>query len=303
MLVAENPELWPELLRRCLGLEVDEDLQVLQGPETIRQLRASDHIVDGTAVFQRIRDGTLHEAVAGEIQRERDEDKWWTWPLHVAGLRARLRCPVTLVVLTPYQRTARWASRPIDLGRGRMKLHPLVVGPDQIPRSFEPDEARRHPALATLAVMVHGRRAGSKRLIRVTLQAVLDGMNRGEGRSNLLMDLIVASVHAKTLQGIEEEMGIEPGICFTKIGRRKFAEGLERGIEQGIERGIEQGIERGRRDERRQAIALVLDSRGLTLTPAQRRRLDRCSDDVRLTQWLRRAATVERAQQLFARSA
>src|SRR5690606_3214290 len=99
-LAAEHPELWPVLLQRALGLELRGGLVVMQGPETVRQLRAPDHTADGTVVLQRICDGTLEEALVSEIQRHPDEDKQWTWPIHVAGVRARLRCSTTLVVLT-----------------------------------------------------------------------------------------------------------------------------------------------------------------------------------------------------------
>ncbi|MCX4241943.1 hypothetical protein [Paraliomyxa miuraensis] len=292
-LVTEHPELWPVLLQRSLDIALPEGLQASQGPETVRQLRASDHTADGTVVLQRIRDGTPEEAFVNEIQCGEDDDKWWTWPIHLAGVRARLRCPTTLVVLTPCSRIARWASRPIDIGRGRMTLRPLVIGPKQIPRTMDLEDARRHPELATLAVMVHGRRAGSKRLNRVALQAVHERLDANRGGSTLLLELITASIDAKTRREIEDVMEIGTNISFTRIGRRKFAEGHARGREEGREEG--------RREACRRAIALVLQSRGLNLAPAHRRRLARCDDDQRLESWLCQAATVERARELFAR--
>ncbi|MCX4247441.1 hypothetical protein [Paraliomyxa miuraensis] len=302
-LVTEYPELWPELLRRCLGIELPDDVEVLQGPETVRQLHAADHTADGTMVVKRVCDGAPVEALVNEIQCKRDDDKWWTWPLHLAGIRARLKCPTTLVVLTPYQSTARWAARPIDVGRGRMTLRPLVIGPAQIPCTMDLDDARQHPALATMAVMVHGRRPGSRSLSKIALRAVHERLEEQREGSTLLLDLITASVGAKALEEMEEEMEIGTNVSFTKIGRQKFAEGhalgRKEGREKGREEGREKGREEGRRDARRQAILLVLQSRGLVITQAQRRRLERCPDDEQLESWLRQALVVERTGDLF----
>jgi hypothetical protein len=36
-----------------------------------------------------------------EVQLQRDDRKRFTWPVYVAGLRARLECPACLLVVTP----------------------------------------------------------------------------------------------------------------------------------------------------------------------------------------------------------
>lgn len=51
-----------------------------------------------------------------EVQLSRDEDKRYVWPVFVANLRARHRCPVGLLVVTVEDSIARWAARSIDLG-------------------------------------------------------------------------------------------------------------------------------------------------------------------------------------------
>ncbi|MCX4247536.1 hypothetical protein [Paraliomyxa miuraensis] len=214
-------------------------------------------------------------------------------------------------MLATNERTARWAAKPIDLGRGRMILHPLVIGPRQIPMEIDLVDAKANPEFATLAVMIHGKKAGSKRLGRVAYEAVLDVLDRSSKRGTLLLELIAASLHAKTLREIEEEMELDTDICFTKIGRHKFAEGRTRGREEGLLAGREEGLLAGReegllagREEgllagRRLAIGLVLESRGLSLTAAQRRRIERCTSDRQLEAWLQRAALVDRASELF----
>src|SRR5690606_13059584 len=68
--------------------------------------------------------GQPEEALVVEVQVEADPRKRITWPLYLAGLRARLGCPVTLVVIALDADVARWCAEPIDLGRGQAIVRP-----------------------------------------------------------------------------------------------------------------------------------------------------------------------------------
>ena len=48
------------------------------------------------------------------------------------------------------------------------------------------------------------------------------------------------------------------------------------------------------------AIRLVLQARGIPVSPEQRRRIDSCTDIEQLRTWVTRAATISDASQLFA---
>lgn len=63
-----------------------------------------------------------------EAQLSADERKRFVWPVYAVNLRARLRCPVCLLVVTADDSTARWAALPIDLGGGN-RFVPLVLRP------------------------------------------------------------------------------------------------------------------------------------------------------------------------------
>ena len=54
--------------------------------------------------------------VVVEVQLGSDEGKHWTWPVYLATLRARLRCPALLLVLCVNAGVARWSARPIAMG-------------------------------------------------------------------------------------------------------------------------------------------------------------------------------------------
>jgi len=51
-----------------------------------------------------------------EVQLAPDKDKRFVWPVYATNLRARLKCPVCLLVITDDDRVARWAAKPIELG-------------------------------------------------------------------------------------------------------------------------------------------------------------------------------------------
>jgi hypothetical protein len=72
-------------------------------------------------------------AVVVEVQLRPDRRKHLSWPAYLATARARLNCPVMLLVICPESRAAAWARRPISLGHPGLVLTPLVLGPDEVP--------------------------------------------------------------------------------------------------------------------------------------------------------------------------
>jgi hypothetical protein len=85
----------------------------------------------------------------------RDERKRFTWPVYVAGLRARFECPAAVLVITPSRNVARWAAKRIEPGPGSSMI-PFVLGPDAVPVVTDAVRAQADPELALLSVMAHG---------------------------------------------------------------------------------------------------------------------------------------------------
>jgi len=317
-LIAEHPEVLLALVPTEPGQVVPNEVELLPAPETIREIRFPEHNVDTAVVLRKTGGGELVEALVTEVQQQPDEDKRWSWPIHVAGTRARLRCPTTLVVITNDEHTARWAAEPIDLGRGYMVLQPIVIGPGQLPSDLDLDDARRFPELAALAVFMHGKKPGSKRLSAAVWTAVKEGLDRGEEGYRLLMDVITGCMDEKILKEIEMETETEvykegepygwyarkhyfAGVAEGKeLGRQAgVQEGLLKGLQEGRQEGLQEGLQDGRQDGLRRATALVLISRGLVPSPAQVERMARCTDDLQLQAWLRRACEVMTVEELF----
>ncbi|MCX4244978.1 Yae1 family protein [Paraliomyxa miuraensis] len=144
----------------------------------------------------------------------------------------------------------------------------------------------------------------------------MERLDDGRERDTLLLELILSFLDESTRHELEEEMELQTTKWFSKMTRQSYADGLARGqregmregrrkgLEEGMRLGVEEGLRKSEADGlckgRRKAIVLLLRSRGLEPTRAQRRRLDRCIDLKTLDAWLRRAASVDQASQLFA---
>jgi hypothetical protein len=67
----------------------------------------------------------------------------WPWPVYVVNTRARLRCPVALLVVCPDAGIAAWCAAPMETGHQGFVLRPLVLGPDRVPVVTDVDLARQ----------------------------------------------------------------------------------------------------------------------------------------------------------------
>ncbi|MCU0690974.1 MAG: hypothetical protein MUF54_06180 [Polyangiaceae bacterium] len=90
-----------------------------------------------------------------DVQLRRDNNKRTMWPQYATALRARRRCPVMLVVVCVDAKVASWASRPIVLGPDGNVFTPHVIGPGQVPRVTEPEQADGLVELAVLSAVCH----------------------------------------------------------------------------------------------------------------------------------------------------
>lgn len=109
---------------------------------------------DSVTVF-RDPGGTARFAVVVEVQRCRDDDKPFTWPVYLCAARAAHRCPTILLVVTSDAAVARKARASIELGHPGFQLTPLVITPGEIPLIKDPESARRAPRLAVLSGLTH----------------------------------------------------------------------------------------------------------------------------------------------------
>jgi hypothetical protein len=128
-----------------------------------------------------------------EVQLQPDDRKRFVWPVYVANLRARMECPVCLLVVTADEATARWATKSIDLG-GTNHFVPLVLGPSGVPEITDQAQAVADPELAVLSAMAHGRDADTDKSTQIALAAQFASVGLDDDRSKLYFDLILISL-------------------------------------------------------------------------------------------------------------
>ena len=181
--------------------------------------------------------GRLHHVLVIEVQLGADGRKRYTWPLYVVGERARLRCPVTLMVVTLTERMARWCSRRIPLDLVGNGFQPLVVGPTAIPRITDMDQARAFPELAVLSAASHGHERDGD---RIAMSALAGCSTLDKDRGALYADFVLAHLGQEARRILEAFMRIEGYEYQSDFARKYVAEGRREGLETMLVRQIEQ---------------------------------------------------------------
>ena len=232
-----------ELLQLCAGIHLP-GVTVELASIDLSQVAPAEYRSDALSVL-RDAAGAATAAVIAEVQLRIDADKLRTWPLYVVAARARLGCPVTLLVLAPDPAVARWASQPIELGHPGFVLWPVVIGYAQIPRIHDADAARGAPELAVLSVMAHPELE--------TAEAACAGLaGLPEDRQKLYWDLILASLPDLMGRALEARM-IKGYEYQSEFARKYFGQGREQLLEQSREQGRLEGL--------RQALVEMVSAR------------------------------------------
>lgn len=274
-----RPSLAAELLADALGVKVPAHREVRVDAGECTDLSPTEYRADAVVVLTGGQGPVL--AVVVEVQLGRDGDKRWSWPVYLATLRARLRCPAVLLVVCIDAAIAAWCATPIELGHPGWRLVPLVLGPDRVPVVTEAVHAGRMPELAVLSAMAHGAdpdRSG-------VLDAVLGAFAAVDEQHALLYcDVVLGTLPEAARRYLEALM-----ISSTYEYQSDFAR-----------RYVSQGRAEGEATGEAKAVLAVLDARGIDVPESFRTRITGCSDLDQLDTWVRRAATATSVEDLFA---
>lgn len=101
--------------------------------------------------------------------------------------------PVSLLVVTSDDSTARWAAQPVDLGIGNV-FRPLVLGPSGVPVVLDEAQARADPELAVLSAMAHGHDSDVGTAARIALAAHVATLDIDDERGRMYVDLVLDSL-------------------------------------------------------------------------------------------------------------
>lgn len=209
-----------------------------------------------------------------EVQRRVDEHKLFTWPLYLASLHARLRCPTCLVVIATEEPVARWAARPITALQPGSTLTPIVIGPSALPR-MSPEQVIEHPWLAILSTMIGGRSAGAFELAALALGLLT---RLPEHQYTVGYHLILNAVAPEVRRALEDMMHPDNVKLVAELRRENFKEAWD----EGLAAGRAAGEAEGRLAVVRSLLRELAELRAGALDEAQRARIAACTDAERM---------------------
>ena len=184
-----------------------------------------------------------------------------------------------MLVVTADDVVATWAAEPIPIGGGSV-FRALVIGPRGVPVISRPELARGAPELAVLSAMAHGG-GDVETAVQIALSAAGAMQGLHPDRRALYSDLVMAALSEAARKALEMlpqgyEFQYEP---YRRAQLTSKAEGKAEG--------------------KAEDVLDFLDARGIAVGDEQRARILECDDLELLSKWVRRAATVTSADELF----
>src|SRR5688572_3417626 len=167
LLFRNQPALAADLIRHALHANVPEYREARVASADLTDIQPAEYRAD--LVIQLFDDASVFGIVV-EVQLSEDERKRFTWPAYVTNLRARLECPVCLLVVAADDAVARWAAQTVEIG-GQHAFTPYVLGPSGVPEVTDEAVAHTNPELAVLSAIAHGRDANTQQFVRIAMAA------------------------------------------------------------------------------------------------------------------------------------
>jgi hypothetical protein len=232
-------------------------------------------------------DGSPVMSFIVEAQLAQDERKRFVWPAYAVNLRARLKCPVCVLVVTLDESVARWAAQPIELG-GESTFVPLVLGPAQIAKVTDVDEACALPELAVLSVMAHGQSPDIQTSVKIARAALHACACVEDDRGRLYRDIVYAWLSEEARQEVRT-------VDLSKYELESdYAVGF---LAEGVKRGRVEGRLEGRQEGRAEIVRRLLTLKFGPLAPEADARICSASSDEldRIVEQSLSATTVEQA--------
>ena len=310
LLFRNCPDLAAELLRGALGQSVPRYATATVQEADLGQIVPTAYHADLVVVLGKPEPAL---GIVVEVQLAPDPDKRYVWPLYAAALRAKLRCPACVLVVTPDAAVARWAAQPQHVGPGRSVFAPLVLGPERVPRVTDREVAARMPELAVLSARAHSREPDALPLAEVALEAA--AMLEGE-RAMLYFGYVVNALGLSARRAWEKKMQAGQYPFRNKFAREYLAKGRAegraegeakgraqgeaKGRAQGEAKGRAQGEAKGRAQGEAEAVLRVLRARGLQVTAEHEAHIRACTDLPTLEAWLDRTVAVTSVAELLA---
>jgi hypothetical protein len=268
-LFRNQPSLAAELIRDALGGEVPPYGEARVVSAGLTEVQPAEYRAD--MVVELWNEGAPVYGIVVEVQLDPKRRKPFVWPAYVANLRAKLECPVALLVVTPKRSVARWASQPIQMG-GLHHFTPYVLGPSAVPEVRDEALALENPELAVLSAMAHGRDRNVERAVEIALAAQKASVGLDEDRSKIYLDLIISSLGEAARQALKK-MDARTYVYQSDFARQYLAQGRA----EGRAEGQREGRVEGRVEGQAALVSRLLSVRFGTLDSRVQARLQRAS--------------------------
>lgn len=171
LLFRNRPHLAPELLRDALHVELPPYTEARIESADLTDVQPAEYRADLVVLLY---DGNPVLGIVVEAQLTPDDHKRFAWPVYAVGLRARMRCPVCLLVVSPHDAVVRWASKPslgLDAERSRLYFDLVVTSLSEAARKslhamdpakyeYQSEFAKRYIALGKAEGQAEGRAEG-----------------------------------------------------------------------------------------------------------------------------------------------
>ncbi|WP_432134990.1 hypothetical protein [Streptomyces sp. bgisy154] len=287
----DHPEVLAPVFQ-ALGLPPPAKAEVTVVTPDTTEIKPLERRVDSVLKFELSEGESFLLAI--EAQTKKAPDKGVNWAYYVAYLHAKFGLPVLLLAVCRKRSTATWAAGPFECRVSTWQsqvTRPFVLGPDTVAEITDESEVARQPALATFSAIVHSESAG--------IDAILNLLARGMRSFDLptvkywseMLEIGLDGTPARETWRELEKMVVTyfpgRGTVFEEAYLEGQAEGEVKGEAKGQAKGQAKGILR------------ILDLRNLPVSDDARERITTCTDLDRLDDWLDRAGTVERAEDLF----
>jgi hypothetical protein len=288
-LFEKRPTLAPELLRDVLHqtLPVYDSATIESADFT--QVVSTEYRADLVVLLH---NGVPVFGIVIEVQLGIDENKRYTWPLYSVTLRAKVRCPTCVLVVTRDASVANWAARPVDLGPGA-SFAPLVLGPNAVPWVTDVEEAKKTPELAVLSVQAHGEEAGG---LEIAIAAMTAASGLDDERATLYYHFIYMALSEAAKRELERLMQSGSIEIQSEFAKKHFSQGEAKGRAAGKAEGKAEGEAIGLAE----AVLGVFEARDVAVPAEVRQRIGACDDIDTLKRWLKRAVLASSPTDIFA---
>ena len=277
----EDPGLFARATRALDIPPFETPISATPLPTDLTENRPVERRVD---TLMRIKAPSGEYLLAVEAQVEPDENKHNSWTYYMAHLYAKYKLPPVLLVVCKDQQTAKWAARPVRIGPPQwpsLTLHPLVLGPGNVPVIDTPEEAASDIPLTVLSAVLHGRDRNADAILKPLAAALKDLEARDPETATLFAEL--------TSQGLDKTEAHKLWRQLVAVDTSFFTSSISQEIRT-------EGEVKGRVKD----ILLLLEGRNIPVSDTDRERVTTCDDLDFLDRWFRRAITANSTTEVFA---